>query len=107
MSTLLDRVSEEIDAFIAQCPAFQDACDRVYGEADRDDDGKLSLDEVVAKLDVVFQDIEDVLIEAAIKVEKPSKAKIKELLNLADVNRDQSLDEQEFAKFYAQVKLSS
>lgn len=103
MSTLLDRVSDQIDKFIRENPAFQDACDRAFSEADRDDDGKLTPEEVVSKVDVVFQDIEDVLIRCEIKVEKPSRAKIQELLETADIDGDQKLDEEEFARFYGQV----
>ena len=107
MSTPLDRVSDQIDRFIQDHEAFQDACDRVFGKADRNEDGKQSPTEVADNVDLMFQDIEDVLEASQIKVEKPTKAKIQEILDHADIDGDRSLDEEEFAKLYAQACLSS
>ena len=100
---LVDRVSTKIETFIERYPAFQDACQRCFAEADRDDSGKLTFTEVVDKVDDIFNDLEDVLHEAHIEVERPAKNKIKALVEDADVDGDEKLDEYEFMMFYKQV----
>ena len=49
MGILLDRISDQIGRFIPDHEGFQDACDRVFGKADRNEDGKLSPTEVADK----------------------------------------------------------
>ena len=103
MSSVVERIERDIDQFIEENDAFQAACDRLFVEADKNDDGKLSLSEVVTKVDAIFLDLDDALSAANIKVDKPSVTKIQDLLKSADVDNNDTLDEHEFSLFYRQV----
>ena len=103
MSSVVERIERDIDQFIEENDAFQAACDRLFVEADKNDDGKLSLSEVVTKVDAIFLDLDDALSAANIKVDKPSVTKIQDLLKSADVDNNDTLDEREFSLFYRQV----
>lgn len=100
---LVDRVSSRIDDFIRRNSAFQEACDRCFLEADKNDDGKISHEELASKTKVIFEELEDVLKSASIEVVVPSEDKVKELLVYADLNQDNYLDEKEFGLFFEQV----
>ena len=106
MSSVLERIERNIDQFIEENDAFQAACDRLFVEADKNDDGRLSLSEVLTKVDAIFLDLDDALNAANIKVDKPSLSKIQDLLKSVDVDNNDTLDEHEFSLFYRQVSAS-
>eukprot|EP00210_Caulerpa_lentillifera_P000318 g311.t1 len=100
---LVDKVSKRIEDLIRQNSAFQEACDRCFLEADKNDDGKITPEELVSKTGIIFEEMEDVLKSASIEVVIPSEDKVMELLKLADLDKDNSLNEKEFALFFEQI----
>eukprot|EP00210_Caulerpa_lentillifera_P004043 g3856.t1 len=100
---LLDRVSKRVEDFIRQNRAFILICEQCFIVADTNYDGRVSPEEVASQTSIIFEYLKNALKSSSIEIVVPSKTKVLEILQKADLNKDNYLDRQEFVIFYEQV----
>ena len=99
-------VQGRITAFIYSNSRFKEACSAVF-DAKSGRDGRMDVSEAAEAVDLLFDLISKHLREACINVDRPSKQKIMELFEAADVDKSRGLTQKEFEAFYSSVVFES
>lgn len=99
------KISNKVEKFIVEGTTFKNAVREAFLKADLDNNGVISPKEVAAMSDTMFDLVEKELKEYGIPFKRPTPEQTRELLDLADRNKDYVLDQNEFFDFYKSVRL--